>query len=171
MDAEEYNRLYKQLFSFVYGMLHNTEVAEDIVQDSFEKLFKSGKTFESPAKRYKYLKKTARTTVFDYQAGKNVRRNDKFHEQVLYPHITPEQEAAAKVKALVIQLFVKWLDSFPEEERQIALQILLENREIKEVAGEMGKKDYVVRDLKNRILASFTEYLKSMNIEIPEKKM
>lgn len=140
-EEKNYRLLYdlhsKTLRSYIYYKCNNTSLAEDIIQESFIKLWEncSSIIFE---KALFYLKKISVNIFY------NVKRHDKIvlnfktttsHSVTNVGHETPhfileEKEFAHKVKNTIASL--------PEKEREIFLLNRIDQLKYQEIADFMG---------------------------------
>lgn len=145
MTVNEYNdavRLYSDgIFRFVLKNLRNLHAAEDIVQESYEKLWKNIKNVDG-TKVKAYLFKTAYHALIDY-----VRREKRFS---YYEDLkTPEKSHENNYSDLK-EILNEAVDRLPETQRIVLLLRDYEGysyKEIGEIAGlnESQVKVYIYR--------------------------
>lgn len=61
-----FSKYYKQIYYFLYKMVYSTEVAEDIAQDTFIKVFKNLRGVDEKIKLSSWIYKIAHNTCIDY---------------------------------------------------------------------------------------------------------
>ena len=106
MDIEEQ---YDKLYRFCWYKLRNRELAEDICQESFLRLFQSD-SYKAQGKALQYLYTTARNLCIDYYRKK---KTEQLPNELSYPF--PEDET---IESLSVK---KALSRLSEEERELLL--------------------------------------------------
>ncbi len=74
MDFEKlYNAYFMKIYSFVFMIVKNPDLAEEITQETFFKALKTNKQFEGKASEYTWLCAIAKNTAYDVLKRHNKR--------------------------------------------------------------------------------------------------
>ncbi|MED9903918.1 MAG: RNA polymerase sigma factor [Lachnospiraceae bacterium] len=74
MDFEKlYNAYFMKIYSFVFMIVKNPDLAEEIAQETFFKALKTNKQFEGKASEYTWLCAIAKNTAYDVLKRHNKR--------------------------------------------------------------------------------------------------
>ncbi len=74
MDFEKlYNAYFMKIYSFVFIIVKNPDLAEEITQETFFKALKTNKQFEGKASEYTWLCAIAKNTAYDVLKRHNKR--------------------------------------------------------------------------------------------------
>ncbi|MEL3961090.1 RNA polymerase sigma factor [Lysinibacillus endophyticus] len=102
----EHNRT---IFKYIFYLVQNESVAEDLLQDTFLKAYKNYNQFKNEASELTWLRKIARNVVYDY-----FRRKKLIH-------------------------FIPFLKSHEQTVKSDAIEFILENEERKELFDALSK--------------------------------
>ena len=136
------HRQSRFVFRIAYAMLRNVQDAEDVVQEVFLKLFRSG-AWEGMRDERAFLARTAWRVAVDRLPERNGRLSieDGAEEQACN-RPDPEQTA---VHADGVMLIHKLMDAMPEELRQPLALAAGDEMSSKEIAAVMGIPEGTVR--------------------------
>ena len=130
------------VFRIAYAMLRNVQDAEDVVQEVFMKLFRSG-AWEEMRDERAFLARTAWRMAVDKLPERNGRFSgeDEAEEQA---SDLPDPEQMA-VHGDTVRLVHKLMDALPEELRQPLALSAVDEMSSKEIAGVLGIPEGTVR--------------------------
>lgn len=150
-DAFEllYDRLSLKLYNFVYRIVNNSEKAEEIVHDSFFKLYDKRQSFEVGKRMNTWLWNIARNTAYDTLKKKR---------EVLLDADSSLDELIEDCSPDVLEKLIKESESkrlkealmkLPDAQKD-ALNLWLEDMSLKEIAEIMDKSEQAIKNLINR---------------------
>lgn len=154
MSADEvlFKRYYKALCHFAWDMLHNTDTAEDIVQDVFTNYFvrrESVSTDETSIKNFLY-------TSVKFACYNHIRRGQvdlKYMSSLKNEDIWYESDIELKIiRAEVMEEIHRIMLLMPEACRTVFRKGYLEGLSNSEIAEEMGISVNTVKTQKRRAL-------------------
>jgi RNA polymerase sigma-70 factor (ECF subfamily) len=156
---------YKPLLHFAYTFLNNTDAAEDVVEDSFLKLWQRRQTIEAPASIKPYLYATVRNRCIDV-----LRRQQ--HGAAYTAHIKkqPLQLAPDVTHNIIIsesmhQVFLA-VQNLPPKYQQLFNLLYVQGKEVKEIALELNLPLSTVKSQKGRTLELLRKQLPHLGILI-----
>ncbi|MEM7368139.1 MAG: sigma-70 family RNA polymerase sigma factor [Bacteroidota bacterium] len=130
-------QLYKPLFLFVKNRVDNQEDAEDLTQEVFYKVSKSGNAGIRNIKSWVYT--IAKNTITDYYRKKEVITNEV--EDMMYAEEYDTNDALSEMS----QCIRKFINELPEEYRSLMTLSELEEVPQKEIAERLGMNYVTVR--------------------------
>ena len=149
--ARVFNLYYLPLCYFAETLSGNKGESEDIVQDSFIKLWKIHANFDSLQSIKAFLYVTTRNACFDYL--KHTRRKNASHEELLY--LAEEHEdyiQSRMIKAELLQRILEEVENLPPVRRKIFKMIYVEGLTNQEIASKLNITVDTVRVQKARSL-------------------
>lgn len=149
-----YEEWYAPLYRFILVRVTSKEIAEDLVQDVFLKVFASLDRFEIRAAHpLGFLYTTARNTIIDYHKKKKPERLDEETAgEIPDEHVRgPQRDAEV---AWDVGLLGIALRTLTREQQDVIMLRLIEQRPVKEVAEMMNKSEEAVRQMQVRALRS-----------------
>lgn len=151
----------KRLFSFFLKYIKIPEIAEDLTQDVFLKLWKMEEKIEEIEQLDAYILAIARNLVRDH--FKRMARDQQYLESVavnLKPkENSPQREFQIKELKKNLQLI---LDELPERQKEVYLSKYEEGLSMKEIAEKLGISPFTVKNH----LAQALKFIRSrINIE------
>ena len=143
-----YKDYYTALCAYVFKIVGDESVAQDIVQDSLIAIWKADLRFSHMKKLTCYLYKAVYTNAIQYL------RTEKLHQTLLKSYqeeefdITDQHFALTVQEELTRQLRL-CINDLPEEQRKIIL-LSLEGLSGNEIAEQLGISIHTVKTQKNR---------------------
>lgn len=131
---EVYEEHSKSLYNFMYYKCGDRDLAEDMVQESFVKLWENcAKVFFSKAKSFLFT--VANNMFLNHVAHKKIVLKHASEGQKNYTHETPEylieeQEFLKKLKGAIADL--------PDKQREVFLLNRIDKKKYKEIAEMLG---------------------------------
>ena len=158
-EAEAFSSLYDlyvdRIYKFVYYRTHHKETAEDIVSVVFTKAFGKLASFDRNAKFSTWLFRIARNTVIDhYRTAKSTGDIDEAFNVNDGTNISREYELKEKIEQVK-----KYLESLPEDLRDLVIMRLWDGLSYQEIAEITGKKEANLRVSFSRVLAKMQKEL------------
>lgn len=145
-----FNSLFQEyegkLFLFVIKVLHSEELARDLVQDVFLKLWTIRDQLPGMDNAGAYLYRMAENRVYDYlraAASRADLRNQLWEQMQQHTQETPAFNLEVKEYDQVIR---KAIDHLPEQRRVIYLMNKREGMKYKEIASELNISPHTVRN-------------------------
>lgn len=161
MVDRDFHRLYTERFTpiykYVYFRVRNYDIATDIAQDVFLKVFEGNKRLDQETE-LRFLYTIARNKVIDFFRKKQTVRIDidqkMIHSLVDARILRPDDTAIQKSDtATLFQL----LDQLPEAEREIIIMRHLQELEYPEIAKIVDKEESNVRQIVSRGIKKLKE--------------
>lgn len=158
-----YTEWYTPVYRFVLLRVKEREIAEDLTQDVFLKVYAHLDRFEMRAAHpLGFLYTTARNTIIDYRKKRKTERLDTL-EMADIPDAnmpTPQQDASV---AWDIGHLKEAMQTLTEEQQQVLTLRLIEEKPVREAAAVMDKSEEAVRQLQVRALRALKEYFAEHN--------
>lgn len=162
-NKEAYGEIYKiyvkKIYRFIYFMVYDRELAEDLTQITFLKtwvslgLYNSGKgTFQS------YLFAIARNKVIDYKRRKKELSLDNVPEPASPTEV--DRELIQKASEGLVAFLLKFLDT---EEKQLIILRYFEEFKFSQISSIMGDTQASLRVKLHRILKKLREKVEGKN--------
>ncbi|ESU28533.1 RNA polymerase sigma-70 factor [Flavobacterium limnosediminis JC2902] len=106
-----YDMYAKSLFGVIYNLIRDKEEAEDVLQETFVKIWKNIETYnESKGRFYTWMLNIARNNAIDKLRSKNFNNNQKNLSVDNFVHVLEDpNKVSNKIDAIGIQEFVKKL--------------------------------------------------------------
>lgn len=136
-------------------LLQNPADAQDATQAVFLLALKSPKRFENEDEAIPWLQRIATNYCFN-QLRNSRRRNANRDELEREPEVVDE---GAEAPAQLRQLAQRLLAHVPEEERQVAIEVLLNEREHQDVADSLAVSQKTVQRRLHRFLERARAFL------------
>lgn len=141
------------MFQVAFGLLRNTQDAEDAVQEAFLKLYR-GEAWLRMENEKRFLARTVWRVALDHLPKATERMLDVSDMQLVAPDAaggSPEQSAVDQGERAVLK---RLIDGLPEELRQPLVLSSVEEMTSREVAEVMGIPEGTVR---TRVMRARTE--------------
>lgn len=156
-----FNRLYPTLVQFARRFVQDKQVAEDIVTETFLKLWERQSNFNSPQSAKSFLYISTRNACFNYL------EQAKYHgrvKEILLHILDDHQESIDQeiTKNEVIRMVFHLVEELPPQCRKVLLLYYLKGLTNQQIAVKMNLSTHTVRNHKVRALKMVREKLKSM---------
>ena len=130
-----FRKYYPVLLPFIERHVADRELAKDILQDVFFRLYESGADFTSDITLKSWLYRASRNAALDYLRHLKVRDEHRLlmAESIMFAADVDEtvhEELARKIKEAI--------NSLPPQCRQIVRMNILDDRKYSEIAEELG---------------------------------
>jgi RNA polymerase sigma-70 factor (ECF subfamily) len=158
-----YDRLHSRLFGFILRLVKETPLAEDILQETFLRVFRERKRYRKTARFSTYLFAIARNLCLD--ALKTWERK----------HVVPDQEDHVKRAADLSKTASKILEdieisqivqhairALPEDQREVLLLSKYSGLSYNEIAQIVGSTPDAVKQRVYRAMVTLREKLKKL---------
>jgi len=165
MTAEEFKRIYypfhHKLYRIAFALLNNADDSEDILQDTYYKLWSKRDELKNILQPEAFCIKLVKNLCFDFlKAPRNRPENESLEFVNIPTETTPDNELESKEKIKQIEALIEQL---PEKQR-IVIQMRgcgdCSLEEIEEVTGESAAN---VRVLLSRARKTLSNMLKNKN--------
>ncbi|MCB0280169.1 MAG: sigma-70 family RNA polymerase sigma factor [Calditrichaeota bacterium] len=127
-------RYKKPLFGFIFKMVQNREIAEDIFQDTFIKVIHYGKDYKEQGKFHSWIFNIAHNLCRDFWRKKST-QNEYVDETLLDQDIDQNQSA---LDQLYESENKEWLetaiDRLPEKQKEVVLLYVYSEMSFKDIA-------------------------------------
>ncbi|MDQ3018362.1 MAG: sigma-70 family RNA polymerase sigma factor, partial [bacterium] len=151
-----YNHYFERLYRFIYYRVGHKEIAEDLTEEVFIKLFKGIKNLQQTAAFEGWLFQIARNQVIDhYRAKKNIVPLEDIEHSLEYETNIIDIVNLQTEQKLLIKI-IKELS--PEQQTVIKLKFL-EDLENSTIAQMMNKTEGAIRVIQHRAISRLKELL------------
>ena len=153
-----FDEFYKSLLLFSQNTLTDNHLAEDIVQDSFIKLWERNDDFSSLSAIKAFLYLTVKNSCIDYQRHAQTvlqHKQSQITRQEVYNEVGLEQKI---IEAETIRLIDKAINELPPQCRTIFL-LSLEGKKKQEIADQLNITINTVKTQKQRALTALRKAL------------
>lgn len=160
-DKEEFGEIYRtfldKIYRFVFFLVHDEALAEDITQNTFLKAWKNIRSFDTKRGTMQaFLYSIARNLVIDNQRKKKAIRLEIEIEGLVPSNENLEENV---INAESYRELRKTMEKLPDEDREIVALKYFEDMEYPEIAKITGKKEGAIRVRIHRALKLIREYL------------
>ena len=167
MQASEFKQLFlpchRKLFSVAYRLMGNAQVAEDMVQETFLKLWMQRDKIERIDNPEAYSITVLRRLFYDRMRTGHLQEVDK---DVGNLQITSSQNISRQLEAADEYQRVRQLIShLPEPQGRIMLMRDVEDRSFEEISIETGLSEVNVRSILSRARKKIREQIKAMRYD------
>lgn len=150
-----YENYHQDLYRFIFYMVKDKEVTEDLVQEVYIKVLKSKNTFKGNSSKKTWLFSIARHTTIDHfrsQKSKKERVLDFFDwgekgESLKDDRPLPEE---VLIKDEQIQLVYRYLDKCSIDQRSVLILRFIQSFSIKETAEILNFSESKVKTTQHR---------------------
>lgn len=154
--GEIYNLFQKLIFRYIYFSVRNYELAEDLTQNTFFKVWRVLPSISISRGSFRaFLFTIARNLIIDWSRSKKELPLETIENFPSFEN--PEEDVIRKEAKEVVLQALKRLE---ENERQLILLRFFEELEYGEIAKVIGKKEGAVRVSTHRILKKMKSYIK-----------
>ena len=167
MQASEFKQLFlpchRKLFSVAYRLMGNAQAAEDMVQETFLKLWMQRDKIERIDNPEAYSITVLRRLFYDKMRTGHLQEVDK---DVGSLQITSSQNISRQLEAADEYQRVRQLIShLPEPQGRIMLMRDVEDRSFEEISIETGFSEVNVRSILSRARKKIREQIKTMKYD------
>ena len=167
MQASEFKQLFlpchRKLFSVAYRLMGNAQAAEDMVQETFLKLWMQRDKIERIDNPEAYSITVLRRLFYDRMRTGHLQEVDK---DVGSLQVTSSQNISRQLEAAEEYQRVRWLIShLPEPQGRIMLMRDVEDRSFEEISIETGLTEVNIRSILSRARKKIREQIKTMKYD------
>lgn len=167
MQASEFKQLFlpchRKLFSVAYRLMGNAQAAEDMVQETFLKLWMQRDKIERIDNPEAYSITVLRRLFYDRMRTGHLQEVDK---DVGSLQVTSSQNISRQLEAADEYQRVRLLIShLPEPQGRIMLMRDVEDRSFEEISIETGLSEVNVRSILSRARKKIREQIKTMKYD------
>ncbi len=167
MQASEFKQLFlpchRKLFSVAYRLMGNAQAAEDMVQETFLKLWIQRDKIEGIDNPEAYSITVLRRLFYDRMRTGHLQEVDK---DVGSLQVTSSQNISRQLEAADEYQRVRLLIShLPESQGRIMLMRDVEDRSFEEISIETGLSEVNVRSILSRARKKIREQIKAMRYD------
>lgn len=152
-----FERHSKGLFNFILLIVKRSEVAEELVQESFLKAIKKAKDFNPDFKYSTWLYRIGKNSALDYLRKRKEVLNDSLIEEEIQIDESIEEKLWEESKKETIQRGIKEL---PLRQREALAMWMSEEFTNIEIASELKCSEQAVKNLINRARKNLVDRLK-----------
>lgn len=144
---------YKPLALFADQFIGNMPEAEDIVKDSYVKLWNKREEFNHPKSIKGFLYTTTRNACLNYL--RHLKVKDQYQKEILYLNKEEADDLVLRrmIHAELLESIYKEVDKLPEKRKQVFSMIYFEGMKLDEIAEQLGISIFTVKEHKARALA------------------
>jgi RNA polymerase sigma-70 factor (family 1) len=161
-DEEAFELIYWKysglLYNFVFSLLHNKEIAEDITQETFFKIWEKAKDLDADGNFESYIYTITRNMIY-----KNIEKrilNQKILENIAHSPVTQDTQTSDFVESNSLNECVrKLIDKLPPARRKIYLLSREEHLSNKSIAEQLNISERTVETQIHRSLLFIKENL------------
>ncbi len=159
---ELYEKYHHDVFSFLFYMVKNRELAEDLVQEVYIRVLKSYDSFEGKSSEKTWLFSIARHVAIDSfrkQKGWKQRIMDSFdwnRQEVKDFAPLPEEIALQNEQ---VQMMYRCLDRCTSDQRMVLILRYIQSLSIAEAAHSLGWTESKVKTTQHRALKVLKTYM------------
>jgi len=158
-----YNKNCTYLVKYLFLIVNDLDIAEDLAQEIFLRIYKL-KNYEIFGEKFRnYLKKSARNIAIDHlrRISREEARNKRIIpelknlDEILYLNLE-----SSVVEGEVLSTVHDVLENFSEKNRKIFISRIMEHKTRKQVSEEEKMSSHAVKKIENEILFRLREKLK-----------
>lgn len=153
-----FHELYKPLVHFAFTLLHNTEAAQDVAEDSFLKLWEKRETIESLSSIRPYLYATVHNRCIDLIRKQKHQAAHIAHLKKAGEKLAPDVAQGIIISESMHQLYLA-IQNLPSKYNRIFNMLYVQGKEIKEIARELNLPLSTVKSQKQRALELLRQQL------------
>ena len=156
---------YKALVYFADQLVRNNLLSEDIVSETFVKLWKLRENFDNVPSIRSFLYVTVRNTCYDHLRSQEI--HTRIHKEILYTSDYAQEmnrdDYDMMYAEYIQQLYVQ-VRSLPDRCREIFNLYFFDRRTTKEIATLLNISEQTVRNQKTKAVALLKSALLKKNI-------
>lgn len=154
-------RFQTELVFFANNILQQLEVAEEIVDDSFLKVWQRRTDFDALPALKSFLYKSVKNACLDYlKSPKNRRHQDIMNIDFEFP--SPDDMEAKMIYAELLGLIYREAEQLPLKQKQVFLMSYIEGLSTAEIAGKLAISANAVSINKHEATKTMRKLLDSM---------
>lgn len=134
-----FDTLYKDMVSFAGYFIDNQHMAEDVVQESFIKLWEKRKTLSPETSLKSYLHTLIKNSALNHI--EHLKVVDKYQKSLVLSEIEENDNIEEQIK-----LVKSLLEKLPEKRKKILVLSVLESKKYSEIASELEISVNTVKD-------------------------
>ncbi len=144
---------YKPLVFFAEQLLENAGEAEDIVKDSYVKLWHKHADFDHPKSIKGFLYTTTRNACLNHLRHEKVK--DHYQREMIYLDDQRGEEKILQqmIHSELLASIYKEIEKLPEKRRQVFRMIFFEGMKNDEIAEQLGISVFTVKEHRAKALA------------------
>jgi RNA polymerase sigma-70 factor (ECF subfamily) len=144
-----FNRYYKAVYFFACKYVKDGAVAEDIVENSFIKLWEKREQLESEAALRGYLYKTVYHGCLRWNSRQSM--VDRRQKEIVYLSETVEKDCLENmIRAETLRRVKEAMEELPSECRKVFMKLFVEGKSVAEAAAELKVAVSTVKNQKAR---------------------
>ncbi len=162
---ELFDTYHSKLVFFSWQMIDRQDAAEDIVSDTFAKLFRDRKKFETIDHIAAFLYTAARNASLDHI--KHIRRKTASHAEIEY--LTDESNEDIEKRIIygdLLKRVVLEIDCLPESQREVMKLAYVEGYKDEEISKQLSLSKSTIRVYKGRGIEFLQNALSKKDIHI-----
>jgi len=162
--SEIYNRHYSFLFGYLFLIVHDPDVAEDLVHDIFLRLYRSRNSEIAGMKIRNYLKKAAKNIAIDHLRKKA--REEARHKKIIC-EVKELNETFysslenSMIEGEVLSTVHDVLEEFSEKKRKVFMARVFENKTFRQLSQEEKISHYEIKRIEKEIFSRLRQKLKN----------
>jgi RNA polymerase sigma-70 factor (family 1) len=148
-----FRQYYRPLCFFAEQLLGNMSDAEDIVKDSYLKLWHRHADFDHPQAIRSFLYTTTKNASLNHLRHQKVK--DHFRKEMHYLDDQKGDELVLQqmIRTELMQSIYQEIERLPEKRQQVFRMIYFEGKKNEEIAEQMGISVFTVKEHKAKALA------------------
>ncbi|MBO8176646.1 MAG: RNA polymerase sigma factor SigX [Bacillus sp. (in: Bacteria)] len=160
-----YDKYHQDVFQFLFYMVKNRELAEDLVQEVYIRVLKAQYHFQGRSSEKTWLYSIAKNVAIDYfrkQKGWKERIVDFFDwkkQLVISDAPMPEEIAIQKEE---IQLMFECLQRCTTDQQMVIIMRFIQELSIQETAEALGWTESKVKTTQHRALKALKKHMMAM---------
>lgn len=167
MQASEFKQLFlpchRKLFSVAYRLMSNAQAAEDMVQETFLKLWMQRDKIEKVDNPEAYSITVLRRIFYDKMRARHLKEVDK---DVGSLQVSSSQNISKQLEeADEYQRIRQLITHLPEPQAKIMLMRDIEDRSFEEISIETGLTEVNIRSILSRARKKIREQIKAMRYD------
>ncbi len=161
--SEIYNKNCLYLVKYLFVLVNDLNIAEDLAHDIFARIYKSKNTDILGMQFRNYIRKAARNIAIDHLRQKS--REEAKKEKIIPELMEFDQNFYSSIENSVIEgelmsTVHDVLEEFSKKNRKIFISRIMENKTRKQVSEEEEISSYAVKKVEDKILYKLREKLK-----------
>lgn len=145
-----FNQHKLKVMNLCYGMVHNKEIAEDLLQDIFIEIFSSAKNFQGKSKLSTWLYRIAINKTINYLRKEKIKKFFVTVDEGKLSLQTDERADLSMEEKEKINYLHKIIDKLPSKQKQALILFIYDELPQKEIAEIMNSSVASVEVLVHR---------------------